>query len=212
MSRAAYTSGKKVRMLKLKTSRFALAAAALALIAVPVLADEAAHAASEDQPGLLSPNFGSILWVMVFFLIVLAILYKAAWKNVLEGLKKREQRIRKDLTDAEAARVKAEATLQEYAAQITAVEQKVRDMITGASAEGEKIATTLRMQAQQEAEASKERAIKEIESARQQALQDIYAQAAELSTSIAEKILRRNLNVDDQRDLVNQSLQQLQNA
>jgi F-type H+-transporting ATPase subunit b len=200
-------------MLKLKTSRFVLTAAALAMMAATAFAEEGAKGtAPDDQPGLLSFNFGSIVWVLVFFLIVLVILYKAAWKNVLAGLKKREDRIRKDLTDAEAARVKAEATLREYAAQITAAEQKVRDMITAASAEGEKIATALRMQAQQDAEASKERAIKEIESARQQALQDIYAQAAELSTSIAEKILRRNLNADDQRDLVNQSLQELQNA
>jgi F-type H+-transporting ATPase subunit b len=199
-------------MLKLKTSRFALATMALALMAAPVFAEEAAHAAAEEGPGLLSLNLGSILWVMIFFIIVVVVLYKAAWKNVLEGLKKREERIRKDLSDAEAARVKSEATLREYAAQITAAEQKVRDMITGATAEGERIATTLRMQAQQEAEASKERAIKEIETARRQAIQDVYAQAAELSTSIAEKILRRNLNADDQRDLVNQSLQQLQNA
>ena len=39
-----------------------------------------------------------------------------------------------------------------------------------------------------------------------------YAQAADLSTNIASKILRRNLNADDQRELVNQSLEQLQTA
>jgi F-type H+-transporting ATPase subunit b len=165
-----------------------------------------------EEGRLLDPNLLQAIWVLGIFLCVAIILYKTAWKNVLAGLKAREDRIRGDLAGAEAARVKAEATLREYAAQITAAEQKVRDMITAASSEGEKIATTLRMQAQQEAEASKERAVKEIESARHQALQDIYAQAAELSTSIAEKILRRNLNADDQRDLVNQSLQELQNA
>ena len=157
--------------------------------------------AEAKEPGLLDLNLVSAIWVLVIFVVLLVILYRTTWKHVLAGLKAREDRIRGDLAGAEGARVKAEATLREYAAQITA-----------ASAEGEKIATALRMQAQQEAEASKERAVKEIESARHQALQDIYAQAAELSTSIAEKILRRNLNADDQRDLVNQSLQELQNA
>jgi F0F1-type ATP synthase membrane subunit b/b' len=52
--------------------------------------------------------------------------------------------------------------------------------------------------------------MKDIEAARANAVTDIYAQAAELSTSIAAKILRRNLNPDDQRDLVNRSLEQLQ--
>jgi len=66
------------------------------------------------------------------------------------------------------------------------------------------------MRAQTEAEEAKDRATKDIEIARANAVNDIYAQAAELSTSIASKILRRNLNPDDQRDLVNRSLEQLQ--
>ena len=79
-----------------------------------------------------------------------------------------------------------------------------------ATADAEKVATGLRMQAQQEAEEIKERANRDIDAARKSALSDIYAQAAELSTNIASKILRRNLNPDDQRDLVNSSLEQFQ--
>ena len=66
------------------------------------------------------------------------------------------------------------------------------------------------MRAQQEAEEIKERASRDIDAARKAALADIYAQAAELSTTIASKILRRNLNPDDQRELVNSSLEQFQ--
>ena len=65
------------------------------------------------------------------------------------------------------------------------------------------------MQAQQEAEEAKERAVRDIEASRRAAVAEIHAQAAELSTNIAEKILRRNLNADDQRELVRQSLEQL---
>ena len=68
------------------------------------------------------------------------------------------------------------------------------------------------MKAQQEAEESKEHATREIEAAKQTALTEIYAQTANLATSIAEKIIRRNLNADDQRDLVDQSLKQLQSV
>jgi F-type H+-transporting ATPase subunit b len=68
------------------------------------------------------------------------------------------------------------------------------------------------MQAQTEAEDIKERTQKDIESAKSAAIRDIYAEAANLSTAIAEKILRRNLNADDQRQLVRESLEQLQTA
>ena len=129
---------------------------------------------------------------------------------MLAGLKKREERIRKDIADAEAARARAEATLRDYTSQLATAENKVRDMIAKATADGERVAATIRTHAQQEAEEIKERATRDIEAAREQAKQEIHSYAATLSTSIAEKILRRSLNADDQRELVNRSLEQLQ--
>ena len=174
----------------------------------------------EAEPPLLPSNLEQAkeyflqpaVWTLVIFVIMLAILYPTAWKNVLAGLKAREQKIRQDIADAEASRKKAEQTLGEYNARLAAAEGQIRDMLAKASADAEKLATSLRMQAQQEAEEAKERAQRDIEAARKSALNDIYAQAAELSTGIAEKILRRNLNPDDQRDIVARSLEQLQTA
>ena len=186
-------------------------------------AAEEAHKAAEgkgeaEEGGSLLPDVTSrvtqlqALWVIIIFIVLLVILYPTAWKNVLAGLKAREQKIRQDIADAEMSRKKAEDTLKEYSAQLATAEGKIRDMMTKASADAEKLATSLRMQAQQEAEEIKERSSREIDAARKAALNDIYAQAAELSTNIASKILRRNLNADDQRNLVNESLQQLQTA
>jgi F-type H+-transporting ATPase subunit b len=150
------------------------------------------------------------LWTVIIFVVMLAILYPTAWKHVLEGLKQREQRIRNDIAEAEAARARAHATLREYNAKLAAAEEEIRQMLANATLEGEKLATTIRMKAQSEAEEIKERASKEIEAARDAALREIYERAAELATSIAEKILRRNLNPADQQELVRQSLEQLQ--
>src|SRR5688572_8309901 len=150
------------------------------------------------------------LWVIIIFLILLIILYFTAWKNVLAGLKSREERIRRDIADAEASRAKAETTLREYNQQLATAEGKIRDMLAKATADGERIATNLRMQAQTESEEIKNRANREIEAAKNQALAEVYEQTANLATNVAEKILRRNLNADDQRDLVSRSLEQVQ--
>jgi F-type H+-transporting ATPase subunit b len=152
----------------------------------------------------------SAIWVLVIFIIMLAILYPTAWKNVLAGLKKREERIRSDIADAEASRAKAEATLKEYSAKLATAEDNIRQMLNSATADGEKLATSIRMKAQAEAEDIKERANKDIEGARDAALREIYEKTADLATSVAEKIIRRNLNASDQQDLVRQSLEQLQ--
>jgi F-type H+-transporting ATPase subunit b len=169
------------------------------LIANPLAGDEHGQAARIQA-----------LWVLIIFVVLLAILYPTAWKNVLSGLKAREARIRQDIAEAEAARARAEATLREYNAQLATAENKVREMITGAVAQGEKVAADIRARAQAEAEESRQRAMREIDGARKAAIAEIYEHAAEVSTSIAEKILRRNISMDDQRDLVRRSLEELQ--
>jgi F-type H+-transporting ATPase subunit b len=187
-------------------------AACLLICAGSALAEE------EAKPPLLPPLSGAAsaqtymqgVWVVIIFIVMLAVLYPTAWKNVLAGLKKREERIRNDIADAEAARAKAEASLKEYNARLATAETQVRDLLTRAAADAEKLASGIRMRGQQEAEEVKERALKDIDASRQQALAEIYEQTANLSTSIAEKILKRNLNADDQRELVNESLKQLQ--
>jgi len=152
----------------------------------------------------------SAVWTIIIFVVMLAILYPTAWKNILIGLKKREERIRKDIADAEAARSRAEATLREYNQQLATAEGRVRDMLAKATADAERLAATIKTQAQADSEEIKERATRDIEAARAQAVRDVRAQAAELGTLIASKILKRNLNPQDQQDLVRQSLDQLQ--
>jgi F-type H+-transporting ATPase subunit b len=178
----------------------------------------ATHSATteEHKEGLLpdihrTSAWVSALWVIIIFLIMLAILYPTAWKNVMAGLKAREQRIRNDIAEAEAARARADATLREYNTQLASAEQRVREMIASATADGERVAAQIRTRAESEAQDARERATKEIELAKKQAIAEIYEEAATLATSVAEKILRRNLNPEDQRDLVTRSLDQVQN-
>ena len=156
--------------------------------------------------------FVQAVWVLVIFAILLAILYPTAWKGVLAGLKEREHHIRKDIDDAEAARIKAEETLKQYTRQLAAAEDRVREMFAKAQADGERIAATIHEAAVKEAEQTKTKALADIDEAGKQAVAQIHAQTAELATAIAEKIIRRNLNVDDQRELVRQSLAQLESA
>ena len=187
------------------------------LPAVTALAQEGANASNagghqEAEPGLLDLNVGSIIWVLVIFTVLAIILYRTAWKNVLKGLKAREDRIRNSIADAEAARLKAEETLKEFNQQLATAESKVREILAKGATDAEQLATSIRTRAQQDAEDIKERATKDIEAARQQAVAEIHEYTVDLATRVAEKIIRKNLNAEDQRDLVNQSLSELQTA
>lgn len=170
----------------------------------------AAEAETPSSP-LYSSNEGLItgLVTIIVFIVLVTVLGKYAWAPILTGLKNREEKIRKDIADAEATRAKAEATLRDYNAQLATAEQKVRDMLNKAATDAEKLAAQMRAHAQQEADETKERALKDIESARVQAVAQVYEQTADLATRVAEKILRRELKPEDQRDLVDRSLEKV---
>jgi F-type H+-transporting ATPase subunit b len=185
--------------------------ALLALCASPLLAEEAGNSGQATSP-LYDARQGIITGTVtiVIFVILVAVLGKYAWGPIVVGLKAREDKIRKDIADAEATRARAEATLREYNQQLATAEQKVRDMLSKAATDAEQLAAQMRTRAQQEAEETRERAIQEIDAARDQALSEIYEQTADLATRVAEKILKRNLNADDQRGLIDQSLREMQ--
>jgi F-type H+-transporting ATPase subunit b len=172
----------------------------------------APHHDGPEASLLRGPSEGFItgLTTLIVFLGLVVILGKFAWGPISKGLEARENKIRRDIEEAEAARARAEATMKEYQAQLATAEAKVRELLSKATSDAEQIATNVRTRAQQEAQEIKESATKEIDSARRDAVQQVHQHAAMLATNVAEKILRRNLNADDQRDLVETSLNQLQ--
>lgn len=152
------------------------------------------------------------LTTLVVFLGLVVILGKYAWGPIVSGLKAREDKIRKDIRDAEEGRAKSEALLKQYEAKLAAAQKEVNDLLTKATNDAQSLATSIRMNAQQEATEAKDRATKDIEAAKNQAVAEIHQYTANLATSVAEKILRRNLNADDHRDLVHSSLEQMKSV
>jgi len=172
----------------------------------------AADAAPEQQPGLVEIDWAACVWVLISFTIVLIILYKAAWKNVLQSLKDREERIRSNIQQAEDAHAKAEATLKEHAAKLAGAEEQVRLILAKAAVDAQKIADNIHAQAQADGEAERDKSRKEIEAAKRDAIRQVYEQTADLATTVAAKIIGRALTAGDQQDLVNQTLSQFETA
>ncbi len=184
------------------------------LTLIPLLASasvlHAAQQAHDEAPA--SPFAGTIYQAIataVIFLLLLALLYKMAWGPILQGLQDRENRIKNDLEDAEAAARKANATLMEYQKKLADAAAEAQRQIEQARAEAQKVATQIRTEAEADIRGQRQRAIREIESAKQQALSDLYDQAATLSTQIAGRILQRELNEADHQALISESLAEL---
>ena len=82
-----------------------------------VVASDDGHGAkshAEAEPGAPMDFVGDLaIWSLVTFVAYILVLKKAAWGPLIQGLDTREGRMKQQLADAEAARVKAEAMLAE---------------------------------------------------------------------------------------------------
>lgn len=153
--------------------------------------------------GLVTPNPGTIFWMLIIFGITLFILRKFAWKPILNALKDRQESIATALNSAEQARKEMEE-LKADNEKIIAEARKERDVILKEAKEiKEKIVAEAKEKAGAEAQKSIELARQQIQNEKMAAINDIKKQVAELSVMIAEKVIKKELeNKADQEKMV----------
>lgn len=183
-----------------------LTAAICVIAASPVLA---AAEKGGKEPSLFATDPFSYIWNLLMFLILLTVLWVFVWPKILQGLQARENKQREDLATAQAKAEEAQAAATQRQAELAAAQQDAQKLIEQAKTDAEQFAAKIKADAQSEIESMKNRAAAEIEAAKDQALDEVYAQTAELSTQIAGKILQREINADDQQQLVKDSLEAL---
>jgi F-type H+-transporting ATPase subunit b len=154
-------------------------------------------------------NAGTLIVTIAIFICLFIVLSQTAWKPIMAGLKNREAAIRDSIEAAKKAKADAERTTRDLEAKMAEVQRQSALQLTQAKADAQRLADSIRTQAEAESAALKDRTLREIDAAKQQALTEINSHAAELGTAVARKILQRNVTVDDQQRLVEESLAQL---
>ena len=178
------------------------------LIAVPLRA-------AEEGGETLSPfagNVGNAVWTLGIFVIVVVILGKFAWGPVLSLLKQREEFIHKSLTDAKKDRDEAEARLKDYAAKLQSSQAEAVAIVERARQDAERLREELRQKTHSEADTMIKNAEREIELQTKQAVRQIRQEAADLSVSIASKLLQRNVTKADNEKLIADALKEIESA
>ncbi|NQV78331.1 MAG: F0F1 ATP synthase subunit B [Lutibacter sp.] len=139
-------------------------------------------------------SLGLFFWQSVLFICLLLLLRKFAWKPILNAVNEREDGIKDALASAEAARKEMqnlnadnERILKEARIQRDSLLKEAREM-------KENIISEAKNEAQAQANKVVEQAQATIQSEKQAAISDLKKQVAELSISIAEKVVRGELS------------------
>ena len=160
--------------------------------------------------GFVTPDYGTIFWMLIIFGIVMFILKKFAWVPILKALKDREKSIADALNSAEKAR-KEVAGLKASNDQIIVEARKEKDLILKEAREiKDKIIAEAKIQANAETQKGIEYARQQIIAEKTAAINEIKEQVADLSVMIAEKVIKKQLdNPKEQESMIEDLLKDL---
>ncbi len=184
----------------------------LACATASLAADPAAGHAPAGVLPTVEQGIVPMLVSLVVFAIVFAILAVKVWPAISGGLRDRENKIRDEIEAAELAQQQAREALQQYEKSLAQARAEAQKMLDDAKAQQQTIAADLKAKADIELTAMRERAKRDIETAKRAALAEIYAETASLATSIASKILQKEIRPQDQQRLVDESMAEFQTA
>ncbi len=169
--------------------------------------DTAGHAAGAEVMDLY--NWVPGVTSLIVFGIAFVVLYLKVWPKITQGLDDRQNKIREEIAAAERAREKANLALVEYEQNVAKAREQADEMIATARADAKVVAEELRTKNAADLATMKSRATADIAAAKRAAIVELHAEAATLATSVASKILRREISVEDQQQLVQESLAEL---
>ena len=168
--------------------------------------------AESEGANIVAIQLLPLITTIIVFAIAFFVLRQKVWPRITDGLDERDRKIREEIKAAEDAREQANTALREYEASLATARQEAADMIAKAKASARAAGDDLKNRNEKELDEMKRRARDEIEAARQAAVSEVHAAASVLATQIAGKILQREVSVEDQRRLVDESLQELARA
>jgi F-type H+-transporting ATPase subunit b len=155
---------------------------------------------------LLQPDTGLMVWTVVTFLALVFILAKFAWKPILDGINQREQKIRGDIERAEKSQSEAEQLRRDYETQLAQAQKTVQDLVAQARQDAEKARGELVAAAKSESEKILEKGRKDLANETDRLRSQLRSEVADLSLSVAEKILGRSVDKKIQDEILKDSL------
>ncbi len=188
-----------------QTKQLKAVSLALLFIMVTATAALAAGGGHVDTGALLKDFF----WRTLNFAIMAGILIYFVTKPVKNALKGRSETIANDLEEAQKAREEAEAKFAEYDEKLNKAEAEIEQIAADLKKEGENERDKIIAAAKEQAEKIKQEAEKSAAFEVARARAELQQEAARLAVEIAEDLLKKNVNDKDQSNMVDEYMQKV---
>ena len=155
---------------------------------------------------------GNFILIAGSFILLLVLIKKFAWSNITSIFEERAEKIASDIDRAEEARQKAEVLAQKREDELAGSRKEAKTIIENAKETAEKSKASILADAKLEAGRLKEKANQEIAQNKAEALQSVKGDVADLTISLAGKIIAQNLDGHAHKELIDQYIDQLGEA
>jgi F-type H+-transporting ATPase subunit b len=151
---------------------------------------------AEKTNNFLVPN-GTFIVELIAFAIIFYILAKYVVPPINKAMTARQEAIRQEFADADAAKKQAQSAEEEFKAQLADARKEAARIRDEAREQGHSIIAEAKEQAQVEAQRVKDQAQAQIAAERQAALTSLRSEVGTLATSLAGRIVGESLEDDD---------------
>ncbi len=158
-----------------------------------------------DNP-LVQVDPGLYIWTIIVFLVLLFLLMKFAWKPLLAMLEKREDNIRQALLDAEKARDELANVKEDTEKLLNVARNESQTIVAAGKKNAERMKDEIIEKAQSKSDTILADVKKQIQIEKERAITEVKAEVVNLSMEIAKKLIKKNLNNEDNLKLINDSL------
>jgi F-type H+-transporting ATPase subunit b len=168
--------------------------------------------ASDDPEGIvLWPDTPELIWGLVAFLLLMAVMMKFVFPKLNQTLEERSEAIQGQMEQAAAKLTEAEEAKRSYEASIADARGEANQIIEGAKSTADQLRADIIARAEAEAASIVERAQADINAERERALQDLRTQLGAISVELASRIVERELDATTHAGLVDDYIQRLSN-
>ncbi|MDR2714046.1 MAG: F0F1 ATP synthase subunit B [Coriobacteriales bacterium] len=181
----------------------ALCVVSLAMaLCFPALAFASEEGDSAAGLSLLFPPLYEWVPMLIGFLVLWFILAKFGWPAFIGMIDKRQTTIKDSLEQAETAKIESERMLEENKAALADAKKQAAQIVSEATQAAEAVKADITAKAQTEAEAMIAKARAAIDAEKKVAIAELQGSVADLSVSVAGRLIAQDLSDADHRKVV----------
>ena len=164
---------------------------------------------ANHQPSFFNPEVQVLFLTWVTFFILLAILYKFAWKPILTGLEDREEGIRKAVDEAEKTHAEYQKIEETRKRLVAEAQDKGKEIIDQSRKAAINAAKVIEQKSKEQVEIVLENAQREIRSEKEKADALLREESAKIAVALAGKIIEENLDNERNQKLINRLIKEI---